>query len=162
MRGWRGLVAFVPLLAATPAAASEWILLSELVGTNRIDYVDRESLRVADGQAEALLYAVFIDDAPSGMAAMEVRYRFDCRQSRGRMLFARTFDASQRVRSEGALREEWEEIRAPSFLVVFRTYACSNGASPSGTSMGSAHPFEATRRSLRENRDEARAREARR
>ena len=59
------------------------------------------------GEAEGLLYTVFIDDAPSGMAAIEVRYRFDCVRQRGHMLHARTFDAEQRVRSGGPVNEAW-------------------------------------------------------
>jgi len=154
MRARAGLVALpalAALLAATPASATDWILLRDLVALTRLDFVDRDSLRVENGQAEAMIYTVFREDTPSGMAAIEVRYLFDCARPRGRMLFARTFDANQQVRSEGPVTEEWSDIEARNFLAFVRPFACSNGAAPSGASMGSAHPFASTRRILRES-----------
>ena len=143
-------------LVPAPALATDWIMLRDLITLNRIDFVDRDSLRVENGEAEALLYAVFVDDTPGGMAAMEVRYRFDCTRPRGRMLWGRTFDAQQAVRSEGAINDAWEDIPAANFLRTAQPFVCSNGTSPAGTSMGSDHPFAAARRALREGRSERR------
>lgn len=151
-RAGLALAAAAAALAPSPALAADWIMLRDLITLTRIDFIDKDSLRFENGEAEAMLYAVFIDDAPSGMAAMEVRYRFDCARPRGRMLWGRTFDGNQRVRSEGPINEDWEDIPATNFLTVVRPYACSNGASPTGTSMGSAHPFAAARTALRESR----------
>ena len=131
-------------------------MLRDLITLTRIDFVDKDSLRVENGEAEALLYTVFIDDAPSGMAAIEVRYRFDCTRPRGHILYGRTFDARQQVRSAGPVTEEWEDIPPASFLMTIRPHACSNGAALTGTSMGSALPFTAARQALRESRSQHR------
>lgn len=156
LRAGLALATAAAALLPAPALATDWIMLQDLVTPTRVDFVDKDSLRVANGEAEALLYTVFIDDVANGMAAMEVRYRFDCTRPRGRILWARTFDAGHQVRSEGAITEEWEELSPTNFLMTMRPYVCSNGASPAGTSMGSAYPFIAARGFLRGRRPERR------
>jgi hypothetical protein len=131
----RTLIAAAMLLAAAPAAATDWayavINRSSPAGAVYVD-LDRVE-RAGGGRMKVWLLYVFPQDNERGLAALITQRDLDCTNRRGQRLRIGSFRADGSVLdTDGPVDTEWRDVVAGSFDTKIFDFVCGDQLRASG------------------------------
>ncbi|MCW3847985.1 hypothetical protein OF829_12115 [Sphingomonas sp. LB-2] len=150
----RFLLGIIALLAATPAFATDWTVVTN-VEDRAMVLADRDSVtREAGGTIKVRMLYVMRDDMEN-MAGLEMVNEFDCSARRYRRVSIRGIDADGALVREEAARPEWRDADPEAVSGTMLDFVCSGTISAAGTPrLGASTPaaMAEARRQLREKR----------